>query len=62
MKNVVGVMLILYILAGLALLVGWIMNIVAVAGSSFDPITGVVVLRVVGIFVPPLGGIMGLFV
>ena len=38
---------------------GWVMNIVKVFGSSFDPIAGQVVLRVVGIFVPPLGAVMG---
>jgi len=38
---------------------GWVMNIVKVFCSSFDPITGQVVLRVVGIFMPPIGAVMG---
>lgn len=38
---------------------GWVMNIVKVFSSNFNPITGQVVLRVVGIFMPPLGAVMG---
>jgi len=37
--------------------VGWIMNIVAVAQS--DVVTGMVILRVVGIFMAPLGAVLG---
>jgi hypothetical protein len=40
---------------------GWIMNIVTISGSSFSDITGVLVLRVVGIFVAPLGAVLGYF-
>jgi hypothetical protein len=39
--------------------IGWIMNIMAIAGSEFTPITGLLVLRVVGIFVAPLGAVLG---
>jgi hypothetical protein len=45
----------------IAAIVGWIMNIVALYGASFDPLTGPVILRIVGIFVAPLGSILGLF-
>lgn len=38
---------------------GWIANIVKLFGSSFDPLTGEVILRVIGIFAAPLGAIMG---
>lgn len=40
---------------------GWIANIVKLIGSDFDPLTGMVVGRVVGIFVAPLGAILGYF-
>ena len=40
---------------------GWIWNIVKLASMSFDPITGMLVLRIVGIFVAPLGAIVGYF-
>ena len=42
-----------------ALVSGWILNIYCVATGSFDPITGLMVLRVVGIFIPPLGAVLG---
>jgi len=45
-----------------AALVGWVMNIVAIFHSNFSSITGELVLRVIGVFVAPLGSIMGLFV
>lgn len=38
---------------------GWIANIVALSGSTFDPISGLVVLRVIGIFLAPLGSVLG---
>ncbi len=38
---------------------GWVWNIVKIFGSSFDPLTGVVILRCIGIFMAPLGCIMG---
>lgn len=42
-------------------IVGWVMNIVVLYGASFDPLTGPVILRIVGVFVAPLGAILGLF-
>lgn len=38
---------------------GWIANIFKLAVSSFEPLTGVVILRVVGIFIAPLGAVLG---
>jgi hypothetical protein len=43
----------------IAAVIGWIMNIMTIAGSEFTPITGLLVLRVVGIFVAPLGAVLG---
>lgn len=43
----------------LALFGGWIANIVKIFGMSFDPLTAEAVLRVVGIFLAPLGAVMG---
>ena len=48
-------------LVWVAAVVGWIMNIVAIAGSSFDVLSGMLVLRIVGIFVAPLGAVLGYF-
>lgn len=39
---------------------GWIMNIVAVAHTCCE-VSGMLVLRVVGIFVAPLGAVLGFF-
>lgn len=38
---------------------GWIMNIVSICNA--DDITGFVAVRIVGIFVAPLGAILGWF-
>jgi hypothetical protein len=39
--------------------IGWVMNIVAIAGSNFNDINGLLVLRIVGIFFGPLGAVLG---
>lgn len=36
---------------------GWIANIIKLATS--DAVTGLVILRAIGIFIPPLGAILG---
>ena len=43
----------------LAGIVGWVMNIVTIAQSSFDPITGMLVLRCIGVVLAPLGAVLG---
>lgn len=40
-------------------IIGWILNIVAIADSSFDAITGILVLRAIGVLVAPLGAVLG---
>ena len=40
---------------------GWVMNIVTLFGADFSIITGVLVLRVIGVFMAPLGAILGYF-
>lgn len=47
------------IVVWLVSLIGWILNIVTIAGSSFDVITAMLVLRIAGIFVAPLGAVLG---
>ena len=48
-----------YVAFVIALIAGWVMNIITIAHSSFNDITGMLILRVVGIFVAPLGSILG---
>ena len=43
----------------IAAIVGWVMNIVALYHMTFGTITGELVLRCVGIFVAPIGSVMG---
>lgn len=46
-------------IVALAGIYGWVANIVKIVHSDFTPITGLLVVRCVGIFVPPLGVVMG---
>lgn len=41
---------------------GWVMNIMAIASADFSNLTGLLILRIAGIFVAPLGSVLGLFV
>ena len=43
----------------IAIAVGWVMNIVALTHMSIPPFTGMLILRVVGIFIPPIGRVVG---
>lgn len=38
---------------------GWVANIVKLADMGLDHISGMLVVRVAGIFVPPLGAVLG---
>ena len=38
---------------------GWVWNIIKIAGSDFGTITGLLVMRVIGVFLAPLGAVMG---
>lgn len=50
--------IVMLVIAGIG---GWVANIFKLAGSTFDPITGIVVLRAIGVFVAPLGSVLGYF-
>ena len=41
--------------------IGWVWNIVKIVGSDFAVITGMLIMRVIGVFVPPLGAVLGYF-
>ena len=45
----------------IAAIIGWIINIVTLAHTVDAPITGMFILRCVGIIVAPLGAVLGLF-
>lgn len=42
-------------------LVGWVMNIVKLAGSDFAVFTGLMVVRIIGIVLAPIGAVVGYF-
>lgn len=42
-----------------AALIGWIMNIVTIFHTASDPITGMFIVRCIGIIVGPIGAILG---
>lgn len=51
-----------WIAVAIALVLGWVLNIVTLVGMASAPVTDVTlmfILRVVGIFVAPLGGVLG---
>lgn len=43
----------------IALFIGWFMNIYKLVTMNFDPITGWLIMRIAGIPLAPLGGILG---
>lgn len=44
-----------------AVVIGWILNIIKIIGLDFSAISGEHVVRIVGIFVAPIGGVAGYF-
>lgn len=57
MKDITTVLFWLTVI--LVIVGGWITNIVKIFGSDFDPLTGEVIVRVIGVFLFPVGAIMG---
>ena len=47
------------VLIWLAGIVGWVMNIITIVGTPEFEFTGLLVGRVIGVFVAPLGAILG---
>lgn len=48
-----------YVAVFMGLVLGWIINIFTIINHVNDPLTAMFVLRVLGIIVMPLGGILG---
>lgn len=55
-NTIVGLVVMLLWMIGAG---GWIWNIVKIVGSNFDVISGLLVIRIIGIFVAPLGCVVG---
>lgn len=54
-------MIVAYVLIAAVVFVGWVMNIVALIHTSFDPLTGLAVARAIGVGLVPLGSVLGYF-
>lgn len=54
-----GSVLVVWLSLFIAGCIGWGLNIYKIIGMSLDPLTALAVLRFIGIFIPPLGGILG---
>lgn len=48
-------------LVALAAAAGWVMNLVKLFGALNDPITGMMIARAVGVFLAPIGAVLGWF-
>ena len=64
MKNnhgytIVELLLVPGLLGAVAVAGGWVANIVKLTSCHFDPLNAEAVLRVVGIFLAPLGAVLG---
>jgi hypothetical protein len=57
--KVVGFGLLVWLICVIAGGVGWILNIVAICHSSFSPFTPMLAMRLIGIFVVPVGSVLG---
>ena len=50
-----------YFFIVLMAIVGWVMNIIAIVHTASDVVTGMFIARVVGVFVPFVGAVLGWF-
>lgn len=54
----------LWVLTGVAILIGYVMNIftlISVASAESAEVTLMFILRIIGLFIVPLGGVLGYF-
>jgi hypothetical protein len=58
-KNTSNAAAIIWLTIVIALCYGWIANVITIAQSDFSTFTGMLILRIAGIFVAPLGAILG---
>ena len=53
----VGIFYVGYLLVVVALIIGWVMNILKIV--AWEESMGMLVVRAIGVFIGPLGGVMG---
>jgi len=59
-KGAAGVLLLVWLFVWVLGIVGWIANIVQIVGRIDDPITGLFILKCVGVLAAPLGSVLGI--
>ncbi|CUA90975.1 hypothetical protein Ga0061061_11727 [Chelatococcus sambhunathii] len=57
-----AVLVLAWLVIVLTALVGWVMNIIALVGMLDGAVTALFIARIVGVFIAPLGAVLGLFV
>lgn len=53
---ITGLLILGVVFGGIA---GWVMNLVTIAHANFSNIDGLLVLRIIGIFISPIGAVLG---
>lgn len=51
---------VLFVFVWVLAIVGWVANIVQTVGMAYEPITTLLILKIVGIFAAPLGSVLGI--
>jgi hypothetical protein len=51
--------LLMYLAFIVVIIGGWVMNLVEIVNYDFASITGMIILRIAGIFIAPLGAVLG---
>lgn len=49
------------IILWLAAIYGWVMNILTIFNSALSPLTGEMAIRIIGVFIAPIGAVLGYF-
>lgn len=58
-EGAAGVVLLIWIAVWILGVIGWIMNIVQIVKTIDAPITGMFILKCVGVLAAPLGAVLG---
>lgn len=60
-NGVGGTIFLIWLVVVLTIGIGWVLNITSIIHSDFAHLTGLLVLRIIGVFIVPLGSILGYF-
>jgi hypothetical protein len=60
-SNIVGMYYLISISIFVFALAGWILNLLAIAHANFNDINGLLIIRIIGVFIAPIGAVLGYF-